>query len=215
MTPPFPEAAEWCGRLELLRCHVAGALVRRAVIVAGDNQAIVAHAIVSWALVWGAVVIAGFAVIDIRAVVVASFAIAAVIIGVMVRPIVVAAFTTVAAVMTAVATVMVAAFAAATAAFAAPIVVAAVAPIVVAAVAPVAATFTPFAAIGKGVGHAELGVQAHRQGGRETDGQRSHGGGTQQAAHPQRPQVALFHRKSLTGNGGHYSILLKSRCRPL
>jgi hypothetical protein len=197
---PPARAAQGRGRFELLRRRVARTLVRRPVIVALDDHAIVAILVVAGFVALAVLIVASFVMIAVlvvaglmmvvvtgfMVVVVASFAATAI----------VAAGAAVAAFMVVAATLAATTFAAAfsstafTAAFS-------------------STAFATFAAVCEGAGDHGRTIQADRQSGRKADGKGCHSGRLQQAARPVRLRVALGRRKLLAVDGIHRSILLK------
>lgn len=157
--------------------------------------------------------------------VIAGFVTALVVVGVVVRTVVIAAFIVVGIVIRAgvvatflvVATFVVIAVVAATlAAIIVAVVVVAITAAFAAAILITAVTIaTALAALGKGPGHGELAVEVDRQGGRETEGQGRQSSGLQQPAHPARPNVADIGQDLLTHNRIHRLILLRVEGRSL
>ncbi|HEY1383918.1 MAG TPA: hypothetical protein VGF43_09905, partial [Dongiaceae bacterium] len=163
----------------LLGRRVAGALVGRAVIVARDDFVIVISLVVP-----SFVIIAGFVVIGIVAVLAVVVAARAAVATVVVAA---AAIMIAAVLATVVVAIMIVATVVVVAALAAAVMVA----------AAVATALATLAAFGKGLGHAELDrmVDMQRQGCRQADSQGGHGGGLQQAAQAGLAKLALVPRR--------------------
>jgi hypothetical protein len=194
---PFPGRAG-AAALELLDGGVARALVRRAVVVAGnDRTGGIAGTLIRRSIIVACFVVASFMVIAMLVVfpgfVVPGFVIVAVAVAALAGAAIVATMAAVAAFAMIAAAVMVAA---------------ALATAILAAVV-VAAAFATFAAFGKSLAHSELAVEAYRRGSHEAKGKGRQAGGLQQAAHPALPNLALINRTLPTRNGVHRPILLK------
>jgi hypothetical protein len=158
---------------------IATTLVGCAIIVAGDDYAVLAILIIAGFVVLAVLIVASFVVVALLIVTALMMVIAA-----LARAAVAAAMTAVAALAVAVAAVLAAVM-----------------------VAITTFTATAFAAIGEGRRQGEWPIQACGQGARKTDGQGGQGGRLQQAVHPLRLRVAAGNL--LAGSRFHRSILLK------
>jgi hypothetical protein len=161
---------------------IATTLVGCAIIVAGDDYAVLAILIIAGFVVLAVLIVASFVVVALLIVTALMMVIAA-----LARAAVAAAMTAVAALAVAVAAVLAAVM-----------------------VAITTFTATAFAAIGEwgdGPRQGEWPIQACGQGARKTDGQGGQGGRLQQAVHPLRLRVAAGNL--LAGSRFHRSILLK------